>query len=252
VKLKAFVCEHCGQTFERRNGKRVYRFCSTSCAQQVIAPISRGYKPLMKKWIAEHGEERAIEMMAVYMQKRSDIVSGKNNPRHGAELTPETRQKIAVSCTGIPNVLKGKTFEEFYGSDRARQLGTNHSHKLKAGYASGKIKPNVRSGSAPIFRGVQLRSLLEQRVIEFLERRNGLIFGQTLLYEDHKTFVQWHCVDGKQHTYVPDLHDTVNDVVYEVKPAWCVRKPTDEMQRKMAALVASGRSCAYLTDEDLR
>ena len=78
------------------------------------------------------------------------------------------------------------------------------------------------------------------------------MFGETLLYEDKSTRVQWTDAEGKGHTYSPDLHDLVNGVVYEVKPAWQSENPSDEVRRKMLALKASGRQCAYLTDKDVR
>jgi NUMOD3 motif-containing protein len=252
MKLRTHECERCHSKFDRRNGKRIYRFCSKSCAQQTIAPANRGYRSLMKKWIAVHGESVAVEMMAEQLQKRSDAARGENNPIYGTHRSASTRRKLSAAAMGVPNALKGKTFVQFYGLERGKQLAEEHSQKLKAGYASGRIKPTARSCSAPTFRGVRLRSQLEQHVIEFLERRDAITFGQSLLYEDPNTYVQWSSADEQHHTYIPDLHDTINHVVYEVKPAWCVRTPTDEMQRKMAALVASGQQCAYLTDEDIR
>lgn len=241
--ILTYTCKGCDKVFEHleRANAKPFEYCTQQC-------------------VSKHTAIRGDNAHASLSHMKPDVAASVRKARSqgaierntGRPQSTETKQKIAVSCTGIPNAIKGKTFEEFYGPERAQQLVDQHSRKLKEGYASGKIKPNARSKSAPVFRGVQLRSQLEQRAIEFLEQRDGLIFGQTLLYEDSPTFVQWHCIDGKQHTYVPDLHDTVNSVVYEVKPAWCVRKPTDEMQRKMSALVASGQPCAYLTDEDIR
>jgi hypothetical protein len=147
--------------------------------------------------------------------------------------------------------LKGKTFVEFYGEERGDALAQQHSEKLKAGFASGKIKPTAHSASAPVFRGVRLRSKLEQSAIEFLEKRDNLTFGADLLYEHPSTFVTWTDQLGIEHTYVPDLLDAKNDIVYEVKPAWKVASPTDEMIRKMDALGAAGHKHAYLTDAEI-
>lgn len=252
MKLRTFVCERCSTTFERQKGKRTFRFCSKSCAAKTVSVNNFSYDGLYKRWSEKYGHDEALLMLEKHRLKRSAATSGKNNPRYNAVLSPETKEKISSSCTGIPNVLKGKTFEEFYGPDKAKSLASDHSKKLKEGYASGKIKPTARSCSAPVFRGVRLRSQLEQRAIEWLEKRDGLVFGQTLLYEDPATFVQWVDERGTSHTYVPDLHDTVNKVIYEVKPARFIDNPTSEMQRKMAALRAVGHSAAYISDRDVR
>lgn len=248
MQLKSFTCERCGQSFERRNGKRVYRFCSRTCTQYAIASGARGYRALAAKWFVEHGEDRTIEMLAAHMQKRSAATISVNT---GRVLSESSCKKISASCVGIPNALKGKTFVEFYGEERGDALAQQHSEKLKAGFASGKIKPTARSASAPVFRGVRLRSKLEQSAIELLEKRDGLTFGADLLYEHPSTFVTWTDQFGIEHTYVPDLLDVKNDIVYEVKPAWKVANPTDEMIRKMGALRAAGRKHAYLTDAEI-
>jgi NUMOD3 motif len=250
MKMRSHICQLCKKMFDRRNGKRIYQFCSRSCAQKQLSPGNRGHEALLKKWTKAFGNEIAIEKLAIHIQKRSNASAGKQNPRFGITLSPETRAKIASSCTGIPNVVKGKTYKEFYGVERAIELGKQHSNKLKSGFSSGKIKPSAYSKSAPIFRGVQLRSKLEQAAIEFLEKRDGLIFGQSLLYEDVK--VTWHDVRNESHTYIIDLHDVINHIIYEVKPAWKVTNPSDEMSRKsLAAAGLSGLTYRYLTDKDI-
>jgi len=194
-------------------------------------------------------EQGEYEKIVHLREVRAKAATKRNTGRTQAI---ETKQKIAVSCTGVTNVLKGKTFEAFYGSMRAKELGDEHSRKLKEGYATGRLKPTARSCSAPVLRGVRLRSQLEQSAIEFLEKRDGLVFEQTLLYEDPAVFVQWFDAEGRSHTYVPDLHDIIRNVVYEVKPAWRVNAPTDEMQRKKQAMLNAGHKYQYLTDLDLR
>lgn len=50
----------------------------------------------------------------------------------------------------------------------------------------------------------------------------------------------------------PDLYDTVNKVVYEVKPDWLISKPSDEMRRKESAartyLSRRGLMFKYISD----
>ena len=251
--LQTFTCKCCGKSFQKRTGIRKYEYCSRECSAHSEAnKVHNGYEAYFRRLSCQYDEETARQMLDEHIQKRSYATRGENNSRYGATLSDDTRQKITTSCTGIPNILKGKTCEEFYGPERANVLATQHSEALKRGYAAGRLSPTARSHSAPIFRGVKLRSQLEQAAIEFLERRDGLVFGETLLYEDKSTRVQWTDAEGKGHTYSPDLHDLVNGVVYEVKPAWQSENPSDEVRRKMLALKASGRQCAYLTDKDVR
>lgn len=243
---KQFVCEFCSKPFERyvkTNSKA--RFCTKKCASKHHVQLGLSCFSSSKQLVRAGREGMANKLKQI----RSNAAVQSNT---GRRLSEETKRKISKSCTGIPNKLKGKTFVEFYGVDRAEHLSSSHSQKLKDGFASGKIKPTARSGSAPIFRGVKLRSKLEQHAIEFLEKRDGLTFGQTLMYEDVRTYVEWKDTVGCTHTYIPDLFDTVNNIVYEIKPAWKVDKPTDEQRRKFAALKAAFPLARYLTDHDMK
>ena len=248
MKKKQFICERCETSFERRNGKRVYRFCSRDCSALVTASKNKTNKAKYAIWCSKFGEEEATRLLAEMIKRRS-IRSTKQNA--GRTLSELTKKKISKSCNGIPNKLKGKTFVEFYGKERAKELGEQHSNILREGYASGRLSPVPRMAKAPTFRGVRLRSLLEQHAIEFLEKRDNLVFGETLFYEPKETRVQWFSSDGKSHTYCPDLYDTKNQIVYEVKPHWKVLKETEEMRLKMLALTNSGFNNKYLTDNDI-
>ena len=250
-----YNCEYCKKDFEhleRANGKP-YKFCSRQCAQREIAPGNRGYEALYNKWVLEHSEETAKTMLLEHAQKRSDATKGENNPCFGKQLTDETKQKISTSCTGIPNVLKGKTFEEFYGPEKGKELADQHSDKLREGFRNGKLKPVFsRKGKPTVYKGTRLRSQLERKAIEFLEKRDGLELGTTLLYEDPATCVQWYDNEGKSHTYFPDLHDLVNKVVYEVKPQRLVETEDDTLKKKREACQDAGHSYSYITEHDLR
>lgn len=250
-KIVEYVCEECGIHFTRltKPSRKSFRFCTKSCASKHNARGQRTYDAIYNRWVLRYGEDVAEQMLEHNKRRRAEIAIESNT---GRSLSSETRDKIAQACAGIPNVLKGRTFEEFYGPEKAEELKRQHSEALKEGFAEGRIKPTAHSSNAPMFRGVRLRSLLEQRAIEFLEKRDGLTFGKTLIYEDHETCVQWQDASGGLHTYLPDLHDLINDIVYEVKPAWKVDMPTDEQRRKMHALIARfGQQCAYLTDREL-
>lgn len=250
--LTTTICELCSCTFIRKvkaSRKLPYRFCSMKCSNTAAAKGTRTYEAMYNKWVERFGEDEAKKRLELNKFKRSKATAKCNT---GRILSDSTKQKIAKSCTGISNVLKGKTFEEFYGKERATQLREHHSKKLKEGFASGKISPSARTRVAPIFRGVRLRSKLEQACIEFLEKRDGLKFGTDLLYEDKSVRTTWYDDAGKSHTYTPDLLDTKNNIVYEVKPQWQVDRPTNEMKAKQVSVIRSHKIFCYITDKDLK
>ncbi len=246
---QTFKCNLCEKDFERGAGKRIYKFCSRFCAAKFNAQGQRTYEAIFNRWVEKFGEEEAKIRLERNKKRRSELALVGNM---GRVLSEETKQKISKSCTGISNALKGKTFEEFYGAERGKLLGEQHSKKLKEGFASGRLTSNGRSAYSPIFRGIRLRSKLEQLAIEFLEKRDCLSFGSTLLYEVKAIRFQWIDEFEKSHTYQPDLYDVVNNIIYEVKPAWRVDRPTLEMNFKRDAVVNSGYVFRYLTDRDIK
>lgn len=243
--IKDFVCKRCGKPFRRyvKTGKTA-TYCSRSCSAKDVVEGGLNACSSFERMMAVGNDQLMKKMSEIKSQAAIDRNTGRSQ-------TEDTKEKISASCTGISNVLNGKTYEEFYGAERAKELAHQHSEKLKEGYACGRIKPNVHSSCAPTFRGVRLRSLLEQAAVLFLEERDGLELGKTLLYEHPSTFAHWTDDEGVGHTYIPDLYDTVNEIVYEVKPAWMVANPTREMQLKGSAVASSGRTFRYLTDHDI-
>lgn len=247
--LTSFKCELCGCVFEKFVGRRTYRFCSRKCSSRSTTSFSKTNDALLERWTKKYGIEEAKRRLEKKLAKLSALAIRNNT---GRSVSEATRKKISQSLIGVPNVLRGLTFVEFYGEDLAKKLCEQHSQKLRDSYASGRINPTARSKSAPVFRGVKLRSLLEQQAIEFLELTEGLIFGDTLLYEPKETKVTWFDSNGISHTYTPDLYDTLSGTVYEVKPAWRVFHETEEMKRKMQALNDNGFNCRYLTSDDIK
>ena len=65
------------------------------------------------------------------------------------------------------------------------------------------------------------------------------------------TRTKWFDTKGAEHTYIPDLYDIINKVIYEVKPHWKALSETDEMKRKRLAVESSGLTFRYLTDKEL-
>lgn len=243
-----FNCSWCGIPAKKYlRPSAVPEFCSKKCAAASMVASGIGC-------FASHASRIAAGADLEGLTRESYVKARQTSQRNsGRRLDNSTREAIRTACTGISNVVKGKTFDEFYGADRSLQLRTQHSEALKAGYRSGRLMPPPRKikGKIVVRNGVKLRSLLEASIIDMLERRDGLRLGETLLYEDVATRVQWFDADGKSHTYIPDLHDVINQRVYEVKPAWRVREPTDVMVRKEIAARSAFVRFDYLTEEDL-
>lgn len=235
-------CEFCKKYFTKYSrASRPARFCNRSCASKHLVKIGKSC----------YATARVLDAAGVIdveslKSKRSKIATLRNKNR---KLSAETKRRISVSCTGIQNPLKGKTFVEFYGKEKAEKLAREHSAKLKVGFKSGRIKPS-RSKRVQ-YKGTWFRSKLERDVVLYLERKFALSLGTSLLFEPACCTVQWTDSKGIEHTYFPDLYDVKHDVVYEVKPHWLASSPTDEMCRKMRALESRGFVCAYLTDRTI-
>jgi len=205
--------------------KRTYKFCCRTCSSRYARDNNTGgfcsYDKLFERWKKKHGEEVALEKLDAYKSKRSEIVSGENNPRHGVVLSEETKNKIASSCTGIANALKGKTFVEFYGEERGKQLSKQHSEKLREGFREGRLKCtgsccHKRNYLKYVYKEVKLKSSYELAFI-FLLESDGLEFCKDFFYEPAEHRVQYELEDGS-HTYTPDFYCVRDNTVYEVKP----------------------------------
>lgn len=236
------ACEFCDKIFTKYSrASRPSRYCDKSCSSKHLTKQGKTCFASFQKM----NKKRADKLRQI----RSKLTTKSNI---GRKLSNLTKQKISRSCLGNINKIKGKTFEEFYGPDRAKELSKNHSKKLKEGYASGRLNPSFYTKNAPTYNGIKLRSKLEFDVIKFLESTKGLEFGKTLLYEPLFTRVKWLSADGTSHTYIPDLYDCLNEIIYEVKPYWKVMSPSYEMVAKREAILTSRQTFKYITDNDIK
>lgn len=244
--IKQFTCLHCGVCFSRyvkSNG--IAQYCSRSCSSKHYASSGLNACSTYDQMIDAGRHDLIVKVKTAKSQSTRQRNLGK-------KLSSETREKISKSCKGIVNVLKGKTYIEFYGEARSSELSRQHSERLKEGYRSGRIKPTVRTKYAPSYFGIKLRSKLELKMIMFLEERDNLKFGQTLLYEDERTFTDWIDDSGVKHVYVPDLYDIINNIVYEVKPEWKVLNESREMFLKRCAIERNDKfTFSYLSEKEL-
>lgn len=244
--VKLIMCLQCKKEFEKYvKASQIPKFCSKKCSSKFNSALGKNaYASFEEMKNAGFTEEKIDEIR----KKRKE---GALKTNTGRKLSRETKEKISKSCAGNSNPIKGKTFKEFYGQEKANELGKAHSQKLKEGYASGRIKPTARSRSAPTANGIKFRSQLELKVARYLEKKFDLTLGETLIYEDKDTKIKWFDASGEEHTYTPDFHDIINGIIYEVKPTWKINSPTDEMNRKMNALKEVFKFCVYIGDREI-
>lgn len=249
VKFISVNCKRCGATFSYRYkaSKQPQVFCSRSCSNKAVKR-NRSEKDLLVSWIRSIGSEAAAEKLQRLKRSKSETAVRNNAERKHSD---STKKKISESCTGNQNSLKGRTYVEWYGQARAKQLSEEHSRKLKEGYASGRIKPSVRTKNAPSYKNVRLRSILEFNVIRFIEAQRDLSLNDSVYYEHPDSCVLWIDSAGKSHTYIPDFFIPSDNLVIEVKPQRYVDNQTEEMMMKKEAILRAGYKFEYYTERTI-
>lgn len=223
LETEEFDCRWCGTHNVRKQRARhvPFKYCSTSCSSKHLVQQGKGCFVSFKQ-MHEQGRHELVDYLT---NVRSEATIRRNTGRPQSE---ETKAKIATSCTGIPNVLKGKTFEEFYGAERAKELCEQHSRALLEGFASGRLTPQTSSEAHGryvngTYRGVTFRSSYEYAFMK-LQEEEGLIVGVDIVYEPQELRVPYE-FEGSTHTYFPDFFDLEKNVVYEVKPKSVLLEP---------------------------
>jgi hypothetical protein len=219
-------CELCGIKFDyqKKFSDPLRRFCSVQCSN--VSKVKEGdsgwcsLKVRRSRLIETVGQTEADRRIEEIRSDRSRRTSGPNNPRFGSELSSETKEKI--------------------------------SDTLKLAYASGDLVPPFAKAKNVVYKGVRLRSNLEFQTIKHLEETCGLSLGETLIYEDEDVYVKWTDLEGKSHTYIPDLHDVLNGIVYEVKPNWIIKRYDDQIRLKeistVECLAKRGKRFLYINE----
>jgi len=97
-----------------------------------LMSLSRRGKPNGRKgktWEDQYGKEKADEMR----KEMSEKTKGKNNPMYGTTriMSKETRKLMSKSQQGRTCTIKGKTWDEFYGEEKADEMRKEMSEKTK-------------------------------------------------------------------------------------------------------------------------
>lgn len=194
--IHEFTCNNpdCTKQFKRQfrtkqilkiqNGKKV--FCSKRCSAVVDRQSHRNKEWYLNKWTHEFGPDEAQRRWDQHIRGLKERSSGENNAMYGKPRPHSVRKKVSAG--------------------------------VKQAYKDGRLEVNFDSwGTVNTYRGIRLRSMLERNSIIKLEKKFGLTLGIDLLYEDKDVVIEWINELGEKHVYKPDLFDTKNDVVYEVK-----------------------------------
>lgn len=101
-------------------------------------------------------------------------------------------------------------------------------------------------------RGIRLRSKLELKFVLAIEERDGLILGETLLYEPTDLRVKY--VDpesGSTRSYWPDFYVPSTGTVYEVKHAGRSKCALQEAKRQAFSIVHPDKKYELLTEREV-
>ena len=162
------------------------------------------------------------------LKKENHYMRGKTYEEiYGIDKANELKNKRSIKNPGI--LRRGKTYEEIYGIDKANELKksmskrstgeNNNMYGIPSPYNSG-------NGWNGWYKGHHFRSLLELSfMINYLEKNNIPIISA------EKISIPY-IEDGKKRTYHPDFK--YNNIIFEVKPVSLVSLKNNQNKFKAA------------------
>lgn len=127
----------------------------------------------------------------------------------------------------------GKTVEQIHGEEKGQALRALFSSQ-RQGEANPAFGKAYLSGGRSIkgyYKGFFFRSLLEYSFMKHLETQ-GFSLVDEIRYECFRVPYEF---EGKSGTYLVDFHVIPENIVYEVKPAYVLKKPPAQQLAKWAA-----------------
>lgn len=103
--------------------------------KQKIGNANRGHivSEESRRKISE--KQKGKKISEKQLKRMSELWMGENNPNYGKHLSPETKAKLSKALKGKPGMIgeknpmygktssrKGKTYEEIYGEEKAKQM----------------------------------------------------------------------------------------------------------------------------------
>jgi hypothetical protein len=203
-------CKYCNNEFLSHNQNT--QFCSKKC---IITYYNKNVS-LVDMWHKKYGEEKTQILVKQLSNKRSFNVKGDKNPMYGDHAHTKGLKK-ENECR------KGKTNIEIYGEEKAKEI---HDKKSLAATgennsAFGKVYTNGGKSLKGYYKTVFFRSLLEYSFIKHLESNNIDIHNDV----DYECFkVPYVNEKGTKRNYCIDFYVKSQNIVYEVKPSYVLKK----------------------------
>ncbi len=142
-------CEFCDKNF-KTNRKGIVKYCSFPC-----------YSETKKGIFPKHLKEILEKDGPWNKGKKIPQTSGENNHNYGTKWEGDRLEKLKVSCKNSKEWCRGKTMDEIYGKEKAREIKTAIGIKNKE-HRKYQIFPKKDSSIE-----VKIQSFLKQLGIEF-------------------------------------------------------------------------------------
>jgi hypothetical protein len=155
------------------------------------------------------------ERWNAWRKKMSDATSGDKNPMHGRHDHVHGLQRYAREKTG-------KSLEEVHGHELAAKIRQRRSETARGSNnpAYGKVYTNGGKSVKGYYKGLFFRSLLEYSFMKHLEVLSVNLHADV----DYECFQVHFVHEGRDRTYKPDFYVRSHNTVYEIKPAYVLKK----------------------------
>ena len=156
----------------------------------------------------------------------SEVTSGDKNGMYG-------RHDHVHGLRLCAQQSRGKTLEEIHGEEKAADIKLRISSALSGDKnpAYGKVYNNGGKSVKGYYKGRFFRSLLEYSFMKHLESV-GVDLNTDVAYE---CFIIPFTFDDREKTYRPDFYVKSQNIVYEVKPSYVLKRPAHLQEVKWSA-----------------
>jgi len=216
------ICLYCNKEFTPKNTKKIRKFCGRSCA----CAHRNSTTSIKDIWKKKYGDSW-IERYDAWRAKMSSVTSGEKNAMFGQHDHVHGLKRYAKDRTG-------KSLEEVHGVTLASEIRANRSLNAKGenNPSYGRVYDNGGKSVKGHYKGKFFRSLLEYSFMKYLES-NNIDLQQDV---DYECFQAKFIFEGRERTYRPDFYVKSQNVVYEVKPSYVLKKAPELQVAKWNAM----------------
>jgi|SRR6478609_95876 len=180
-------------------------------------------KVIWQKRYGDAWEER----WNAWRKKMSEATSGEKNPMHGRHEHVHGLKRFAKEKTG-------KSLEEVHGDVLANKIRISRSVHAQGSSnpAYGKVYANGGKSVKGYYKGLFFRSLLEYSFMKHLELTGVDLHNDV----DYECFQAKFVFEGRERTYRPDFYVKSQNVVYEIKPSYVLKRVPELQEAKWKAM----------------